>query len=103
MMLSSCNPESESLLLAATKQKGSVTQTEIKPIMSLSQKKLNPFKKLITKAESGRGLENLGASFVQQLSNKNKHSSTPEQSLPQQIKVLGDFNQNVHSTCNLIL
>lgn len=79
--------ESESLLLAAVKQKRSANRTEIKPVMSLSQKRLNPFKKSVTKAESGRGLENLGASFAQQLSNKNRHSSTPEQSSHQQTKV----------------
>jgi hypothetical protein len=77
------------MLLAAAKQKRSVIRTEIKPVMSLSQKRLNPFKKSVTKAESGRGLENLDASFSLQLSNKNKHSSTPDQSPPQQIKVHG--------------
>lgn len=98
MMLSSCHPESESVLLAAAKQKRNVTRTEIKPVMSLSQKRLNPFKKSLTKAESGRGLENLGASFAQHLSNKNKHISTPEQSSPQQIKVHNNLTLNVHST-----
>ncbi|PNF36311.1 hypothetical protein B7P43_G00541, partial [Cryptotermes secundus] len=78
--------ESENVFLAAAKQKRNATWTEIKPIMPLSQKRLNPFKKSVTKAESGRGLENLGASFAQHLSNKSKHTSTPEQSSPQQIK-----------------
>jgi hypothetical protein len=102
-MLSSCKSESESLLLAAAKQKRSVIRTEIKPVMSLSQKRLNPFKKSITKAESGRGLENLDASFAQHLSNKNRHSATPEQSSPQQIKVHDDLTQNVHIIHNLTL
>lgn len=86
-MLYSFNPESDSLFLAAAKQKRSEAQTEIKPVMSLSQKRLNPFKKSVTKMESSRGLENLGTSFAQRQSNKNKHSTTPEQPPPQQTKV----------------
>lgn len=86
-MLSSLNPESESLLLAAAIQKKREAQTEIKPLMSLSQKRLNPFKKSVAKVESSRGLTNLDASFAQQLTNKNKHISVQEQPPPQHTKV----------------
>lgn len=87
MMLSSLNPESKSVLLAAAKQKKHEAQTEVKPLMSLSQKRLNPFKKSVAKVESSRGLANLDASFAQQKCNKSKHNSIPEQPPPQQTKV----------------
>jgi len=59
--------------------------------MLLSQKRLNPFKKSITKVENGRGLANLDASFAQQQSIKNRRDSTPEQRPPQQTKVSSDL------------
>jgi methylphosphotriester-DNA--protein-cysteine methyltransferase len=87
LILSSFNSESESLLLTAAKQKICEAETEIKPLTSLSQKRLNPFKKSVAKVEGSRGLANLDASFAQQKSNKNKHNSIPEQPPPQQTKV----------------
>lgn len=83
-MFSSLNPESESLLLAATKQKKCEAQTEIKPLMSLGQKRLNPFKKSVARVESSRGLANLDALYAQQKSDKNKGNSILEQPPPPQ-------------------
>ncbi|XP_021932631.1 WD repeat and HMG-box DNA-binding protein 1 isoform X1 [Zootermopsis nevadensis] len=76
--------ESESLLLAATKQKKCEAQTEIKPLMSLGQKRLNPFKKSVARVESSRGLANLDALYAQQKSDKNKCNSILEQPPPPQ-------------------
>jgi len=64
--------------------------------MSLSQKRLNPFKKSVTKVESGRGLANLDASFAQQQSIKNRQDSTPEQRPPQQTKVSSNLTPLIH-------
>ncbi|XP_069678187.1 WD repeat and HMG-box DNA-binding protein 1 [Periplaneta americana] len=77
---SKISAESGSFLLAAKLKKSEANTSEIKPVMSLSQKRLNPFKKSGTKTETGRGLANLTASYQQQQSIKNnKHNSTPEQ------------------------
>lgn len=99
--ISHLNADTESILLAAAKQKKSGAQTEIKPVVSLSQRRLNPFKKSVTKVESGRGLANLDASFAQQQSSKNRQESTPEQPPPpQQTKVSSNLTPHVHTaTC----
>jgi hypothetical protein len=88
--------DTESVLLAAAKRKKIGAQTEIKPVMSLSQRRLNPFKRS-TKAESGRGLANLDASFAQQQSIKNRQDSTPEQRPPQQTKVSSNLTPPIHT------
>lgn len=96
-MYSPLNADTDSIILAAAKQKKSRARTEIKPVMSLSQKRLNPFKKSITKVESGRGLANLDASFAQQQSSKNRQNSIQEQPPPQQTKVSSNLTPHVHS------
>jgi hypothetical protein len=65
--------------------------------MSLSQKRLNPFKKSISKVDSGRGLANLDASFAQQQSIKNRQDSTPEQRPTQQTKVSSNVTSLIHT------
>jgi len=71
--------------------------------MLLSQKRLNPFKKSITKVESGRGLANLDASFAQQQSIKNRQDSTPEQRPPQQTKVSSNLTPLIHTETHYIV
>jgi len=71
--------------------------------MSLSQKRLNPFKKSITKVESGRGLANLDASFAQQQSIKNRQDSTPEQRPPKQTKVSSNLTSLIHTETHYIV
>jgi hypothetical protein len=95
--------DTESVLLAAAKRKKSGARTEIKPVMLLSQKRLNPFKKSVTKGESGRGLANLDASFAQQKSIKNRQDSTPEQRPPQQTKVSSNLTPLIHTETHYIV
>ena len=71
--------------------------------MSLSQRRLNPFKKSITKVESGRGLANLVTSFAQQQSIKNRQDSTLEQRPPQQTKVSSNLTPLVHTATYYIV
>ncbi|KAJ9590981.1 hypothetical protein L9F63_015987 [Diploptera punctata] len=67
-------------LLAAAKKRRSESRVEIKPILS-SQRRLNPFKKSLSKLDTGRALENLSTSYAEQ-SNKNKNSTTSSEPTP---------------------
>ncbi|PSN43420.1 WD repeat and HMG-box DNA-binding protein 1 [Blattella germanica] len=65
------HPEDRESLLLVAKQRQSESKMEMRPTLSLSQKRLNPFKKAAVKVE-GSALENLSASYAQLQQSKNK-------------------------------
>ncbi|XP_049775288.1 WD repeat and HMG-box DNA-binding protein 1 isoform X1 [Schistocerca cancellata] len=67
-------PEHGNLLLAAKQRKNSVP--EIRPTLSLSQRKHNPFRKNAERREIGKGLENMNNAFLEKQNSKNKQNST---------------------------
>ncbi|XP_046990325.1 WD repeat and HMG-box DNA-binding protein 1 isoform X3 [Schistocerca americana] len=66
--------EHGNLLLAAKQRKNSVP--EIRPTLSLSQRKHNPFRKNVERQEIGKGLENMNNAFLEKQNSKNKQNST---------------------------